>query len=228
MSLKLKALGLALVAALAMSAIAVFSASAETGGHFTSEVEHTILEGEDTGFGFAYSDPAAAIGFNCEQLKFLGTMVDDTAVEALLAPTFVNCKSAKAKSVKVNTNGCNFLLTIRKVEPDKKDNTVHLICPGASTLEVTLEGEFGNCLITIKAQTPAGGIAYKTDGAAGVGHDLRMSTTLSGIHAVYHGGIAKCGVQDHKTFETAAIAAETTLRGYNTEDVLVGITATGG
>lgn len=228
MSLKLHATVLSLAAALAVASIAVVSASAETGGHFVSEVPHTILEGEDPpGSNYAFSDAGAGLGFNCEEVKFSGTMVGETATEIILSPTFVNCKS-EAKPVNVKMNGCVFLLTIRKVEPDKKDNTIHLSCPGASTVEVTVEGGFGNCVITIKAQTPMGGMAYETAGMAGVGHDLMVKTTLSGIHAVYHGGVLKCGVADKKTLESAAISGETTLRGYDTEDTLVGITATGG
>jgi hypothetical protein len=95
-------------------------------------------------------------------------------------------------------------------------------------MDITVEGPFGNCVITVKAQTSVGGMAYQTAGTAGVGHDLMVKTTLGGIHAVCHGGLAKCGVADKKTFESAAISGETTLRGYSTEDVLVGITATGG
>jgi hypothetical protein len=228
MSPKLKALCLGLAATLAIAATAAIPAPAETGGHFISEVTHTILEGEDLpGANYAFSDASAGFGFNCEEVKFAGTIVSETATEAVLTPTFVNCKS-ESKNVTIKTNGCTFLLTIRKKEPEKQDNTIHLVCPGASTFEITVEGPFGNCLITVKAQTPSGGMSYGTAGTPGVGHDLNVKTTIGNIHAVYHGGVLKCGVNDKKTLEDASMAGETTLRGYTTEDVLTGITATGG
>jgi hypothetical protein len=123
-------------------------------------------------------------------------------------------------------NGCAYIFTIRKGEPQTKDNTVHLECPEGKLIETIVDDPFGPCNITIKAQTPAGGIVYEA-GGAGQTHYITGNITVSGIHVVYDGGFVACGVAKGKTTETSTLTGKITIKGFNTEGEQVGITATG-
>lgn len=226
MSLKLKALGLGLVAAMAMSAFAVMSASATTGGHFISEQAHTVLKGADEA-----ANPTKFIAFGqtvtCKKAEYHGTTNATTETSQTITPTYAEC-SHSLGTAHVNMNGCDYLFTIRP-EPATTDNTVHLVCPGASGPTIQVTGPFGNCKIEVTPnQTPAGGVAYKTGGSAGATHDIIADSTTSGIHAVITeggGNFFVCGTTSTTT-STASLDGNATLRGFNTAGAQVGITAT--
>lgn len=226
MSIKLKALGLGLIAALAMSAFAVMSASATTGGHFISEQAHTLLKGSDEA-----ANPTKFIAFGqtvtCKKAVYHGTTTNATETEQTITPTYSECTHSLG-TAHVNMNGCDYLFTVR-ANPDVNDNTVHLVCTGAQGPTIQVTGPFGNCKIEVTPnQTPAGGVAFKT-GGSGSTHDIVADATTSGIHAVITeggGNFFVCGTTSTTT-STATLDGNATLQGFATDGTTqVGITAT--
>lgn len=221
MSLKLKALGLGLLAMLVTSAFAVMNATAETGGHFVAEQAHTILSGSET--RNVHQVKLAIEGgtpLECTKVTYSGTTSSTTVESVTITPHYTECITeggGTPHNITVTMNGCNYTFTIGK--NSLADNTVHVICPVGKVIEV----HHPNCTITIPAQTPAGGIAYKTDTTAGGKHSITPEITVSNITAHYHGGICIFLGTTH----TGTMTGSATLSGTTTEGVPVGITATG-
>jgi hypothetical protein len=240
MSLKLKALGLGFVAALAMSAMVAVNAGATQSGHFTSEVAHTILdikeEGEHRVKLHAFGQP-----FECEASKvsYHATINSATVTEISgVAPTYgttpatwvaTHC-TAGGQPAMIHMNGCTYTFTSRAT-PEVNHGTVHLVCPGASGPVITINSSLSShdCWVEITPnQTPTGGVTYKTIGTAGAGHELTANVTASGIHAVITtagGNFFACGTSSTTT-ATAEMTGSVTIKGTNTETKQVGITAT--
>lgn len=221
MSLKLRALGLGLLAILATSAFAVVNATAETGGHFVSEVSHTVLSGtevkENHQVRFAVD---GGTPIECTKVTYTGTTTATTVTEVTITPHYTECITkggATPHNVDVTMNGCAYVFTIGK--KSTADNTVHVECLTGGVIEI----HHPNCTITVPAQTPSGGIAYETDTTPGGKHSITPNITVTGIAAQYHGGICIFLGTSHQATMTGAA----TLSGTTTEGSPVGITATG-
>lgn len=222
MSIKLKALGLGLLAAMAMSAVAVMNAGAETGGHFVSSASHTNLIGEESGTNhrvkFA-SDGGTPI--ECTKATYTGTMSGSTATEVSIKPHYTECRTEDAPvnehKVVVHMNGCEYNFTVG--QNPEGHNTVHLVCPtGVSGATIT----HPNCTMRMPAQTPADGVAYTSD-TSGPAHAITADVTATGITAHYEGGICVFLGTKH----TATMTGSVTLRGEDTNGNPASITATG-
>jgi hypothetical protein len=224
---KFKALGLCLIA-LAMSVAAVMSASAETGGHFVSEKEHTILKGsqEASPNHLTFHDTIGSI--SCTTSDFSGTTSGNvTQTEIRLNPTYHGCKSGE-KIVTVDMNGCWFTFTVNK-NPSTTHNTVHLNCPVNQSVTITVwagstESTLA-CVEHLAPQTPKGGATYTTTGS-GTTHGITADVTVSGIKvtrtAQFFGGCAFAP----EVGESAELTGKATINGFDTENKQVGITAT--
>lgn len=123
MTRNLKALGLALVAALALAALGVSTASA-TNPVFHSEAEHTTIFGEQEGRN-TFQVNAGTI--HCETAKFHGTATQKTTTEIIVNPVYGGCKittvTLETLEAVVDMNGCHYLLTSHGI--------VHVTCPSA-------------------------------------------------------------------------------------------------
>jgi hypothetical protein len=225
MSLKLKALSLGLLAACAMSAFTAATAGAETGGHFTSELETTRLTGFDTTGASRTEFHSFGQSIFCDESVYHGTQSQKTVTEVTITPTYAGCEHSLGPAT-VNMNGCDYKFTIGKKAV--QHNTVHLICTGLGP-RITVNGPFGKCVIEVTPnQTPAGGVAYETGGASGPTHDIEANATTSGLHAVrVEGGFFQCGTSA-TTEANAELTGKATLQGFNpVSGNQVGITATG-
>jgi hypothetical protein len=226
MSLKLKALGLGLVAALAMSAFAVVNATATTGGHFTAENSHTILSGLDDA-----TTPPKFHAFDqtvtCKHATYSAT-TGETATSITATAVYGECSTSVGPAV-VNMNGCDYLFTVR-TNPATNHNTTHLVCPGGGpTIRVNSPFSGHDCIIEVTPnQTPSGGVTYETGGTAGSGHDIVVNATVTGIHSVITtagGNFFACGTTD-TTDNEGELTGKATVTGKNTAGAAVGITAT--
>lgn len=221
MALKLKALGLGLIATLAIGGFLAMNAPAETGGHFTSENAHTELKGEQA-TTLTFIEPAVGVELSCKNAAFFGTVSTTTVTEFTLIPVYSECSSPFFGGAIITMHECDYIFTIGK--KSTVDNTFHLTCPNGKQVEIDQTSPFGTCVITLKPQTPiGGGIAYTT-GGSGKTHELLLDVTWSSVHVERHGGF--CGTLKTTTSGTE-LKGTITFRGFNTAGEQVGITATG-
>lgn len=180
MSIKLKALGLGLLAAMAMSAVAVMNAGAETGGHFTSSASHTDLVGkennENHSLHFVRKGAAEGERIGCINDSYTGTISGTTVTEVEIKPSWSTCKTTGSSThFDVVENGCVFKFTVGK----QTHNTAHLVCPAGSAVEIKHPG----CTIKVPSQT-VNGVAYPSNGK-----HITLESTAQGITSHYEAGI---------------------------------------
>ncbi len=151
--INLRTLGLALVAAFAMSATAAAAASAEPFA-FHSEVIHTDLTGSGEGtssFGF---DAGTAV---CNTAKFEGTMSTEETTELALTPAFESCTVEPLGLAPVTMNGCQLVLTASTKEGSAYKAGLDIACPGTNSITVVAKvAGITKCTISIPAQSLSG------------------------------------------------------------------------
>lgn len=232
MSIKLKALGLGLLAAMAMGAIAVVNASATSSGHFTAEpaTHHVIIKGEESGTTdrlafYAIENNATHTTtepnnpIECTKATYHGTLegaAATTTTAVRVRPHYTECRTRSEASHKVvvdidpNNTGCGtnvFEFT------SGGTGTVHVNC----TITIT----HPNCSITIDPQTTSG-VTYTTTTESNK-HALTINVNAKTISGTYHNGICVfLGTSNH-FFEMVGAAR---VWGEDTAANRVGITHT--
>jgi hypothetical protein len=140
MTRNFKALGLAVVAALALTALVVSSASA-TNPRFHSEAEHASLAGSQEGNN-TFQVNAGTV--HCSTATFQGTSTESTPTQLTVAPNYQSCNltavTLETFEAVVDMNGCHYLFT--------PSGEVHLTCPSAP-IRVTAP----LCTVTVHPQT---------------------------------------------------------------------------
>jgi len=203
MTSKFKALGLALVAVLAMSAAIAQAAQAEA--HFGAEgekyptavtgkqIEGTITEEKLPTHQFITS--AGAI--KCTTTTFAGSLTKK-GKELTLAPTYTGCTLA-GLGAKVNMNGCNYLFTADEtvVPGNTEAITVktHVICPAGKVIEVV--STVNSCIVTIPGAVVANEAGAKNQNLVGITAENTTTATpfmdvdafidVTGIHYTTNG-----------------------------------------
>jgi hypothetical protein len=222
MSIKLKALGLGLLATMALAGFMAMNATAETGGHFTSEAAHTIIKGTgETGANQTELKVPGLTGIVCDGDTYEGT-ANATTVESLtITPTYPagSCHTTGGATGKtsVDVNGCQYTFKIGK--KSTADNTVDLICAGEKKyIAVTHEG----CEIRIPAKAGLKGVAYNTTTVAGK-HAITLSVTLTGYEENFEAGFCILLGTSH----AGELVGSVIVSGKDTLNNPVGITATG-
>ena len=165
MTRSLKALGLALVAALALTALAVSSASA---AEFHSESEHTSLTGSQE-VRNTFSVNAGTV--HCETATFSGTSNSATTTELKIVPTFQGCKittvTLETLEAVVDWPHCWIILTPSGIK--------HIGCTISLTIRVTAP----LCTITVHPQTISSDDF--TNVGAGTTRSVTLTSTATGI-----------------------------------------------
>ena len=229
MNRKLKAIGLGLLVALAASILSVTGgggASAETGGHFTSDsANNTKIKGEETGFA-PHTTRFHANGhkFKCVTANYLGEVVGNTATEVLLTPEYIGCYWEKSETefpaITVAHNGCKYKVTIRGVEPDKKHSTASIVCPVGKKIEIKYE----MCKISIGTQTiKKGGVVYTTK-KTNDKHTITADVTAEEIAYTRHEGLC---IFLGTNAADGVLTGSVIVQGTDKDDNAVNITATG-
>lgn len=172
MTRNLKALGLALMAVFAMSAIGAQAASADL---FTSEEEKTVLTGNET------NEHRFTIwgGFTtCKEAFFEGTVEGKEKPEATVHPEYGECEDSFGSELTVDTEGCFYKLGTETVEGHAP---VTIECLEGHS--ITLRSVNTGCHITVHEQGPLYGVTYKdgTNPATGK-EDVTVTATVEGIH----------------------------------------------
>jgi hypothetical protein len=173
MSLKLKALGLGFLAAIAVSAVVVMNVSASPidpiknpgeSGHFVSDAPnkktHVIgTEGPGLNHRGHLFDHSVAGEIGCDIASYTALATGETVVSLTVSAAYDDCYTTPegAKdSVTVTMNGCTYTFTVKKETTNNTEQTVHLVCPAGKKVEV----HHPNCTTSIHPQTVNTGFTY--------------------------------------------------------------------
>ncbi len=199
MTHKLKALGLALIAVFAMSALAASAAQAGEfeivgGGEATvtgNQIAGTITGVENTGKHEFVTKAGKVV---CTTAAFHGIGKTATPKELTLTAEYGNTTAGTGCTIGglagpiVHMNGCDYLFTAGNTIGATTNITVsaHIKCPAGKVIEVT--GGAGACVITIGAQTFAESmITVENSGGAGTAMDVKAFIDVTGIKYEIHG-----------------------------------------
>ena len=159
MARKVKMLGFALLALLAVGAAAASAASAHH--RFFSEQEKTILIGETD---VKHKLTLGEASLECASVKRESTLSGSGVGGFAFTPVYEGCTFAGKKAV-VRMNGCQYSFT--GVTDANEDAGVNVECAAGIVIEIEVEKFSGenSCTITFGAQSPAGGVHYTNLGA---------------------------------------------------------------
>jgi hypothetical protein len=211
MNRKIKALGLALVASLAMSAMVASAAQAE----FHSSVHHTIGKGNQIG-NHVFTAGEGFGNITCTTAEFHSTQTGTTASSLTIHPTYTGCKDSLAGRT-VHVSPGTYTFTTAKSPTGEAE--VHVISP--FTLHVTSGGGLGTCHVEIPVQT-VGGITYHNLGGT---NGVTITTNSTGVDSVTSGGFFNCGTANG-AHANGTYTGHTTQRGFTTEGAAVEVSVT--
>lgn len=230
MSMKLKALGLGLLAMVATSAFAAMNASATTDGHFVVGSHSAFITGEhakNTSHELHFRSEEGAERLGCDVAQYTGTHTNDsktptTTTSLTITPKWEQCYTTNSSTkFDIHENGCDFLFTARAAGSDA---TVHVKCPNKQKITIT----HPSCDISIPEQTVGGvagnGVTY-TNIQEPTYDYVTMHVKVSKITAEYHNGICVFLGTHH---EKAIMEGSVTVTGFSNADhsIRTNITAT--
>jgi hypothetical protein len=220
MSLKLKVIGLGLLAAILVSGIAVVNASANGEGHLVSEVTHTEIKGFETETHTGAMIIHGLAGeMVCDENSAVATITTETVVSVTGSATVSKCHTkGSATDIPVHINGCTGTGTIAKGTTENTEQTGHLVCPPGKAVVIT----HPNCTVTIHPQTNTTGATIK-----------QITNPVTGKHEITGVSNVQFSVTRHglcqfvaPTLGTGTAIGSATARGFDTEGNQVSITAT--
>lgn len=223
MSGKLKALGLGILAAMAMSALSVIGASAQSQstGHFTFELDHTTLDVNENSTHKLEFGVEGLTSMVCDVSEYEAPTIKETTVTdiAIKPANFIACHTTGGTSgeVTVNVNGCYFTFA----QPNKKaattEHTVSLVCPTKS-----MEVIHPSCTFVMPGQSNLKGIGYTTYVEDGK-HAITATVNVTGITVHFHKGLCVLLGTKH----TGSVTGSVTATGTDGKGNVGGVTATG-
>jgi len=179
MNRKLKTFGVALVAALALTAVMASAASAQ----FTSTSHHTILSGsQKAGTNDVYSAGSGFGAITCENSTISGTSSATSTTEQVVTPTYTNCKDSFGRTIDP-TITATFKITWKPLFKFKFHISGHIIfhvTSGGSTI----------CTVTIGAQNEVDGGSFTNLGGTS---GMELTTHSTNIKSTIEGGFFNCG-----------------------------------
>lgn len=192
MNHKLRTLGAALVAVLAVGAVVVSSASAA--GAFTAEAGKTVtgtqINGMITGKAVFKHELATAGGTLKCDVTFHGVSGADVSPELTLTPTYSNCVTSGVILMQVTMNGCHYLLTAGNTVVPTDQNTItatiDIVCPSGNVIDIHGTAVGTNCHKTVPAQNNLGVIELHNRGNV-TSMDLEATFDITGITYEIHG-----------------------------------------
>lgn len=172
-----KALGLAFVAVVAMSAVAASAAQAVPGeGHITTSETKAVVTGEGTNHVLS----VGGTNVTCAVAKLEGTVQDIgqdptqlTFLESTVTPTYSNCQFGGFAAT-VQMNGCKYKL-VGTAALTAQSQVVGCTSGKAITINAA-----GFCTITIGNQAVLPHVTYTNDSGA-VPHHVQAHITVGGV-----------------------------------------------
>jgi hypothetical protein len=219
LSLKLKTLGLGILAITATAGLLGANAAATGGGHFVFDTAHTTVEGTQALFSeeFEFTNHGLEGGVICTGGYFEETNTSSTESELLMPPQYEFCHTTgSTTNIPIHENGCVYRLTVAAGTTDQKEQTFHLTCQTGKAIVIT----HPNCTISIPPQSVKTGTTY-TRKEKFLRHLITVDTHAE-MTMHYEAGICIFLGTNH----TGTLNGSTEIAAYNTNGELVGITAT--
>jgi hypothetical protein len=191
---KLKAMGLALVAAMALTAMLASAASAQ----FTSNKEHTILSGsQKAGTDDVFSAGEGFGGITCENAIFSGTSVAKSEATQVITPRYENCKDSFGRAVDTHsTETSTWTFGIGW-------GLLHF--SGSKTVTITSGGSV-ICTVVYKSPQTNNGLTYTNLGGT---KGIEITRHSTNVISTTSGGFFNCGVSngEHKegTYDSTSV-----------------------
>lgn len=235
MTRNLKALGLALLAAFALSAIAAQGALAAENHEFTATDSPVDLTGSQEGLHeFTAGKPKTT----CTEANFSGTVANPTSDKVRVTPTYGGHCTLGSLAVEVNNNKgggeaekhCEYVFDSDTTSNGEvEDAPVSVDCNHEGSITIT--NAASTCVVHI-SDTSGGntvnqnlhGVTFDKEGS-GAEEDLLVTATVTGIHFVATGGACiLLGIP--ATGNNGTYTGDTTVRGYEDGNhaVQIGIT----
>lgn len=208
MTRRLKAFGLLLFAATAMTATLASAASANPLFHI--EMEDTTLTGGQITPNVLTTDLGE---MKCETIKYDGTQGPFTSTTLTLTPTFEKCKIGGVNTT-VTMNGCSYLFHLGPNE-ENFEASMDIECPAGEKLVVHTPG----CVITISPQAGLTKTTFTNEGAAAT-RAIVADLNVAQIDYIEHG--AACATETETT-GNGTIVGQATVTGENAEQAHRGI-----
>ena len=227
MTHNLKTLGLALVAALALSAIGAQGATAVVEHSFRSDAvsQKTVSTGQNEG-NHVLSLGTGGPLISCTSVTFSGTNNFNVRDTLTVQPKYSSC-TALGSAVSFTTNGCYYIL-----DSDTTTNP-HF---GGEHAAVTVECEASHdiivdsvCKVTLTAANSQSlhGMRY-TQVAASSKHSITVTSTIGQIHYTTTGGLPCTAIgKPQGTYTDGIYEGKLTLTGFEDGSPSGGSTTTG-
>jgi hypothetical protein len=220
MTHKIKALGIATFAVLAMSAMATSAAQANENAKFTATAYPTTAFATDGAKG---NELLTVFGLvmECNHVEFHGTLAAASPT-LTINPTFNECVSGGILPATFNMTSCDFLFHVGTTKAaDEYNGSMSIACTKAGDTIDTLiyaskPAHTENkpiCHITIGAQGPLPGLTFKVD--TGAVNDVTVSGTATGFAAKQTRTSATCPPGTEEKAGKYAIKTPLTFKGSN-------------
>lgn len=223
MTRNIKALGLALLAAFAFSALAVQTASADTTKHqfATTGEAPTVLTGEQEAGEGKHKFTVGEATLTCEHVTFSGTVSGTEADHVSVVPSYTECHdSSGSVPVTVHVNGCTFTFHSDTEETGEGESAtthapVDIVCPSGKEITITISEAEKPCVVHVPPQTGLHGVTY-TNITENEKDAVTVTATVNDIKATSTGGFIclvsglSSEVKEHKSVYTGA----TTVTGF--------------
>jgi hypothetical protein len=200
-----RVLGLALIAVVALSALAVSAAQATTSLH--SEEEKTRIEGTQVTQNKWIFDGG---NFVCTSAVYHGTTTAKTVTTITLTPTYSGCSFA-GRAATMDTNGCDlFLFIVGSSFPVTA--TMDIVCPFGKELTVTVP----SIECTIHIEPGQNGLSHITfaNGGAGTTRDALATLAVKGIT---YTETKPCPGSNGSTTNNGQLTGTVTFKGFKDE-----------
>jgi hypothetical protein len=200
---KIKALGLALVAAFALTAVMASAASAAPGFTSSSSGTTTIHGVQNGNHEFAADEGFG--GIKCKTATFAGTSSGTYQATQTVKPTYSNCEDSFGRPVHIKTNTLTYVFKVTGTDSKKTPiGEVHV--SGDIELEITTGGT--PCIVVINETQNNNGITYHNNANGTV----TTTTESTNVRSTTSGGFFSCGTSNGLHTE-GTYTGETVLTG---------------
>jgi hypothetical protein len=198
MSRNFKVMGLALVAAMALTAVMATAAGAAT---YTSNKPHTIITGTQTE-SHVFKATGGFAGVSCTTASFEGTAESEAAATQHIIPNYGGCTDTLGRTVHLDNSSLTYVF-----------NGATVNVSGKMTLTITNGGGTVVCTDTVEAQEGVNGISYKNLGGT---NGVEVITESTNVENTVSGGILNCGVTNGKK-TNGTYKGATVIKGVGTD-----------
>lgn len=229
---KFKALGLALVAVFAMSAMVATAAQATSGTvtFFPSNAQGVTFTAEQIGEHiFTLTDHKVTVegkeefaNTKCKKAVFdaVGTVAAG-ATSVTVTPTYSECKSFGLTAT-IDHNGCNYILHSKTKIVSGWDVETTLTCPAGKGITITA----ATCEVTVSPQSLPHTSEVTNAGVSSpeTGMDLHLHTDITGINYTVNKDGIGCPLSGTGNFVNGDYDGTTTIKAHDVNGNPVGIT----